>query len=365
MDYEEKIACIRLIRTRNIGPMTFRLLMQRYGTARDALEAVPKLAKRGGRNIIPASRSSAIAELKANEAANANLIFKGSDDYPARLAQYDDAPPILSVRGNIHLFHRPMIAIVGARNASINAQRHAESLAEALSNEGYVIVSGLARGIDTSVHNGALRGGTVAVIAGGIDIVYPAENKDLHQAIAEQGAIIAEMPPGTKPTQRHFPTRNRIIASMSLGVVVVEAAARSGSLITAREAGERGAEVMAIPGSPLDPRASGCNRLIRDGATLIQNHHDIIEALSVRTPIEEPKASEPIPIHSEQGSEEDMASTRSTILNGLSAEPIEIDELLRWCKTTPAIVYAVILELEIAGHLLRHHGNRVSKILTE
>ena len=152
---------------------------------------------------------------------------------------------------------------------------------------------------------------------------------------------------------------------MSLGVVVVEAAARSGSLITAREAGERGAEVMAVPGSPLDPRASGCNRLIRDGATLIQNHRDIIEALSVRTPIEEPKASEPTPIHSEHGSEEDMASTRSTILNGLSAEPIEIDELLRWCKTTPAIVYAVILELEIAGHLLRHHGNRVSKILTE
>lgn len=365
MDYEDKIACIRLIRTHNIGPMTFRLLMRRYGTARDALAAVPTLAKRGGRDIIPASRASAVAEMKANEAAGATLLFKGSDDYPDRLAQFDDAPPILSVRGNIHLFHRPMIGIVGARNASINAQRHAESLAGSLAAEGYVIISGLARGIDTAVHNGALQDGTVAVIAGGIDIIYPAENEDLHHAIAEQGAVVAEMPPGTKPTQRHFPTRNRIIASMSLGIVVVEAAQRSGSLITAREAAERGAEVMAIPGSPLDPRAAGCNQLIRDGATLVQNHHDIIEALSARPPMAEPEMPEPMRMDIDTTSENDIASARSTILDGLSAEPIEIDDLLRWCNTPPACVHAAILELEIAGHLLRLHGNRVSKILSE
>ena len=359
MEYEEKLACLRLIRTRNIGPMTYSLLIRRYGSAHSALEAIPDLAKRAGRKLVPASRSVAEQEWQTNERVGATLVFKGNDDYPARLAQFEDAPPVFSIIGNKHLLHHPMIGIVGARNASINAQRHAEVLAEALTTEGYVISSGLARGIDTAVHNGAFAGGTIAVVADGIDIIYPPENKDLSHAISERGAVIAEMPPGTNPTPRLFPTRNRIIAGMALGVVVVEAAERSGSLITAREAAERGAEVMAIPGSPLDPRSAGCNHLIREGATLVQNHFDIIEALSARPPIQAPPTPPLPPANMQTGSENDIAAARDTILNGLGAEPIEIDDLMRWCAETPACVHAAILELEIAGHLLRHRGNRV------
>jgi len=235
MDREEKLACLRLIRTPNIGPMTFSLLLQRYGSAIEALRAVPELAKRGGRSLKPACHAHAEAEFQANEDAGATLLFKGADDYPTRLAQFDDAPPVLSVRGSPHLLSRPSVGIVGARNASINAQRLAQSLAEDLAAEGYVIVSGLARGIDAAAHNGALAGGTVAVIAGGIDIIYPPENADFHESIAQTGLLVAEMPPGTQPTPRHFPIRNRIIGALALGVVVVEAAERSGSLITARE----------------------------------------------------------------------------------------------------------------------------------
>ena len=257
MDREEQIACLRLIRTPNIGPMTFSLLLQRYGSAAEALRAVPDLARRGGRTLKPATRAIAEAELAANKSAGARLLFKGGHDYPARLGQFDDAPPVLSAKGAVHLLGRPGVAIVGARNASINAQRLAQSLAEDLGSEGYVVISGLARGIDAAAHNGALAGGTIAVIAGGIDVVYPSENTDLHESIAEAGLLLAEMPPGTQPTPRHFPIRNRIIGALALGTVVVEAAERSGSLITARETAERGGEVMAVPGSPLDPRSQG------------------------------------------------------------------------------------------------------------
>ncbi len=280
MDREEQIACLRLIRTPNIGPMTFSLLLQRYGSAAEALRAVPDLARRGGRTLKPATRAIAEAELAANKSAGARLLFKGGHDYPARLGQFDDAPPVLSAKGAVHLLGRPGVAIVGARNASINAQRLAQSLAEDLGSEGYVVISGLARGIDAAAHNGALAGGTIAVIAGGIDVVYPSENTDLHESIAEAGLLLAEMPPGTQPTPRHFPIRNRIIGALALGTVVVEAAERSGSLITARETAERGGEVMAVPGSPLDPRSQGCNHLIREGATLIRDIADITECLS-------------------------------------------------------------------------------------
>ncbi|MDB3891746.1 DNA-processing protein DprA [Alphaproteobacteria bacterium] len=362
MDHAEKLATLRLIRTHNIGPMTFSLLIRRFGSACDALAAVPELSKRGGRKITLAATSLAEAEIEANTSAGAQLIFKGDDAYPPRLAQFDDTPPVISVCGNTHLLHRPMIAMVGARNASINAQRHGEKLAEELTGEGYVIVSGLARGIDTAAHNGALQGGTVAVIAGGIDVVYPPENEDLQNAIAQTGLLLAEMPPGTTPTPRHFPIRNRIIAGMAVGTVVIEAAERSGSLITAREASERGGEVMAIPGSPLDPRAAGCNHLIREGATLVQNHLDIIEALSNAVEVRAPAHREP-DAYFVASSEQDITIARNAILSGLAAEPIEIDELTRWCKVSPASVHAAILELELAGFLLRLHGNRVSKIL--
>ena len=363
MDCEEKLACLRLIRTPNIGPMTFSLLLQRYGSAVEALRAVPELAKRGGRSLKPAGRAVAEAELKANDDAGATLLFKGGEDYPARLAQFDDAPPVLSVRGSTHLLSRPSVAIVGARNASINAQRLAQSLAEELAAEGYIIVSGLARGIDAAAHNGALAGGTVAVIAGGIDIIYPPENADLHESIAVSGLLLAEMPPGTQPTPRHFPIRNRIIGALSLGVVVAEAAERSGSLITAREAGERGGEVMAIPGSPLDPRSQGCNHLIREAATLVRGAGDILECLSRPASATLPAPADWREAKLASGKPEEIDRCRTLILEGISAEGTDVDEVIRWCGRPASTVLAAILELEIAGRLTRHHGNRICLVI--
>lgn len=363
MDLTEKISRIRLIRTRNVGPMTYGLLMQRYGSAIAAIEAIPDLAKRVGRQLKPASIDLAKDELAHNQAAGATMLFRGGDGYPARLGQFDDAPPVISVKGNANLLNRPLVAIVGARNASINALRHAESLASELSQNGYVIVSGLARGIDGAAHNGALNGGTIAVIAGGIDNYYPPENEKLQHAIEESGLIIAEMPPTTQPTPHHFPIRNRINAGLSLGVVVIEAAARSGSLITAREASERGSEVMAIPGSPLDPRAEGCNNLIREGATLVTNTADILECLSrpLKATLPPPTDwSAPAP---DPGSSSDVEDCRRIIIEGLSTSSTDIDQIVRWCNAPTATVQAAILELELAGLVSRHHGNRVAKIV--
>ena len=364
MDREERLAHLRLIRTPNIGPMTFSLLLQRYGSAVAALRAVPELARRGGRSLKPAGRAVAEAELAANESAGATLLFKGTDDYPARLAQFDDAPPLLSMRGSAHLLTRPSIAIVGARNASINAQRLAQSLAEELSQEGYVIVSGLARGIDAAAHNGGLAGGTIAVVAGGIDVTYPPENADLQDSIVESGLLLAEMPPGTQPTPRHFPIRNRIISGLALGVLVVEAAERSGSLITAREAADRGGEVMAVPGSPLDPRSAGCNHLIREGAILVRGTADILEALARPSTASLPDPSDWRAARLTPGPPEAVDRCRTVILDGLGPESMDIDELVRWCEAPAATVLAAILELEIAGRLTRHHGNRVCLVLT-
>lgn len=363
MDREERLAHLRLIRTPNIGPMTFSLLLQRYGSATAALRAVPELAKRGGRTLKPAGRAVAEAELQANEAAGAALMFKGGEDYPERLAQFDDAPPVLSYRGAPHLLRRPAIAIVGARNASINAQRFAQSLAEDLSGEGYVIVSGLARGIDAAAHNGALAGGTVAVIAGGIDVTYPPENAELQEGIAETGLVLAEMPPGTQPTPRHFPIRNRIISGLALGVVVVEAAERSGSLITAREAGERGGEVMAVPGSPLDPRAAGCNHLIREGATLVRGTADILECLARPRAATLPDPADWKEARLSPGTPEAVDRCRDSILGALGPEGTDIDEVVRWCGAPASTVLAAILELEIAGRVTRHHGNRICLVI--
>lgn len=363
MDREEQLAYLRLIRTPNIGPMTFSLLLQRYGSAGEALRAVPELAKRGGRTLKPASRADAESELKANEAAGATLLFKGREDYPERLGQFDDARPVMSFRGAAHLLRRPSIAIVGARNASINAQRFAQSLAEDLSGEGYVIVSGLARGIDAAAHNGALVGGTVAVIAGGIDVTYPPENTELHESIAETGLLLAEMPPGTQPTPRHFPIRNRIISGFALGVVVVEAAERSGSLITAREAGERGGEVMAVPGSPLDPRSTGCNHLIREGATLVRGTADILECLAQPRMATLPDPADWRTARLSPGTPDAIDRCRDAILGALGPEGTDIDEVIRWCGSPAATVLAAILELEIAGRVTRHHGNRVCLVM--
>ncbi|MEC8641278.1 MAG: DNA-processing protein DprA [Pseudomonadota bacterium] len=363
MDREEQIAHLRLIRTPNIGPMTFSLLLQRYGSAADALRAVPELAKRGGRTLQPAPRSVAEAELAANEAVGARLLFKGGDGYPQRLTRFDDAPAVLSTRGAIHLLDRPGVGIVGARNASINAQRLAQGLADELASEGHVVISGLARGIDAAAHNGALAGGTLAVIAGGIDVYYPPENTELQDAIAETGLIVAEMPPGTQPTPRHFPIRNRIIGSLTLGTVLVEAAERSGSLITARETAERGGEVMAVPGSPLDPRSAGCNHLIREGATLVRGMADILECLARPSVADAPDPQDWRDARLAPGPPESIDRCRTTILEALGPEGTDIDEVIRWCGAPTATVLAAILELELAGRITRHHGNRVCLVL--
>jgi len=326
MDEHEQVARVRLIRTRNIGPMTYSMLMARYGTAVAALAAIPEISARGGRKLQIASIAYAKAKISNNADLGAKLIWHDSEFFPPHLAQFDDAPACLSTQGSLHLLQRPMIAIVGARNASINAMRFAEKIAADLGDAGYVIVSGMARGIDAAAHHGAMPTGTIGVIAGGIDIIYPPENRGLYAEIKTKRLLLAEMPPSTAPTPRHFPTRNRIIASLAMGVLVVEAATRSGSLITTREAAERGGDVMAVPGSPLDPRADGCNRLIREGAILVQSAADVIEHVSNHKTVEMPPPQTPWHnISSRSNNETDISLCRDAILAGLSGEPVEVE----------------------------------------
>src|SRR6266851_2349936 len=282
----ERLDWLRLIRSENVGPVTFYQLLRRFGSASAALEKLPELANRGGRRapltLFP--RAQAERELAELARVGATLLAWGEPDYPAALAAIDDAPPLLAVKGNTALLGRRAIAVVGARNASANGRRLARDLASELGRHGLVVASGLARGIDAAAHLGAMASGTVAVLAGGIDIVYPPENQELYEAIVAQGAVVAEPALGTVPQARHFPRRNRIISGLSLGIVVVEAAARSGSLITARFALDQGREVFAVPGSPLDPRCRGANDLIRHGATLTESIDDILQQLPTLSP---------------------------------------------------------------------------------
>lgn len=274
------VARLRLIRTPGVGPATYRQLLARFKSPEAALDAIPELARRGGGSP-PALPAVAVIlrEIEQVERMGARYLFAGRGLYPALLDQADGAPPVLTVSGNLNLLERRSVAMVGARNASAAAVRFARQLAQELSRDEIVVVSGLARGVDTAAHQGAIEGGTIAVVAGGIDVYYPPENEALQRDIASRGLLIAEQPLGTEPRARHFPYRNRIIAGLALGTVVVEAAPKSGSLISARYAAEYGREVMAVPGSPLDPRAQGCNLLIREGATLVQSAADILEAI--------------------------------------------------------------------------------------
>lgn len=286
----------------------------------------------------------------------------GDDDYPPALATTEDGPPVLSVQGHAHLLARRMVAVVGARNGSANARSFTRKLAADLGAAGYVVVSGLARGIDAQAHVGALDTGTVAVVAGGVDVVYPPENEALHHDIASRGAILAESVIGTVPQARHFPSRNRIIAGLSLGTIVVEATARSGSLITARCAADYGREVFAVPGSPLDPRSQGPNRLIREGAHLIENADDVLAELSRFELSEEPKpcrdyAGMP-PAATDSTA---LAGARAAVMELLSPTPVPVDEIIRQCQFSPAVVMTVILEAELAGSIERHPGNRVAR----
>lgn len=349
---------LRLIRSANIGPVTYFHLLARFGNAAAALAAIPQLAARsGGKAPRIADLKDVAAEIDAVQRLGARYLFLGQGLYPPLLAEIDSAPPALIVRGDFSLFERPAIAIVGARNASAAACRFARDLARGLADEGVLVVSGLARGIDSAAHQGALGGGTAGVIASGIDITYPPENKELQEQVATQGLLIAEQPPGREPLARHFPYRNRIIAGMALGTVVVEAAPKSGSLITARLAGEAGREVMAVPGSPLDPRAQGCNSLIRDGATLIQSVADVLETIR---PIASMMGSPKIGFRAEPISADASDDERGTVLNLLSHAPVQVDEIIRQSGLVPATVQTVLLELELGGRLERHAGGRVS-----
>ena len=360
----ERIDWLRLIRSERVGPVTFRQLLARYGSAGAALEALPGLARRGGGRLAVCARAAAERELEALEALGARALALIEPDYPARLAALEDAPPLLGLLGHAHLLARPSVAMVGARNASANGRRLARRLAEALAGEGWVVVSGLARGIDAAAHEGALEGGTLGVVAGGLDVVYPEENAALYEAIGARGAILSEMPPGTVPQARHFPRRNRLISGLALGTVVVEAAPRSGSLITARLAAEQGREVMAVPGSPLDPRSRGCNHLIREGATLVETAADVLEALSRQTGTlaQEPQAPEFAAGMAAELDESELAGVRRSLEELLGPAPVAVDELLRQCQVSPALVHTGLLEMELAGRIDRLPGNRVATI---
>ena len=289
----------------------------------------------------------------------ARYLVLGKGLYPQSLAELENAPPILTAKGNIALVERPLVAIVGARNASAAACRFARGLAHELGNRGVTVVSGLARGIDSAVHDGSIETGTIAVIAGGVDVTYPPENEARQKDIGERGLLIAEMPPGTEPRARHFPYRNRIIAGLAAGTVVVEAAPQSGSLITARLAAEAGREVMAVPGSPLDPRAQGCNQLIRDGATLVQSASDVMECIthlngSVASPL---RTFESAPEAMPEDADPDI---RTLVEDLLGPSPVPVDEIVRLSGAAPGAVQLVLLELDLAGRLDRHAGNKVS-----
>lgn len=358
MSERERFDRLRLIRSPRIGPVSYRQLLARFGTAEAALRAIPDLAQRGGGRASVAEAGAVEREIAATRALGARHLLMGDADYPALLDQMEGAPPALIVRGDVALAARPCVAMVGARNASAAACRFARTLAQDLGQRGAVVVSGLARGIDTEAHRGSIDSGTIGVIACGIDIVFPPENKDLQAQVAESGLLVTEHPPGVQPLARHFPARNRIIAGLALGTVVVEAAPKSGSLITARLAGDAGREVMAVPGSPIDPRAQGCNSLIREGATLVQNGADVIEAIGSFDPRMVRQRS--FDFVSEPVSSDVAAQERAAVMALLGPVAVAVDEVIRQSALSPAVVQTVLLELELAGGLERQAGGRVS-----
>jgi DNA processing protein len=352
---------LRLIKSENVGPATFRQLINRFGSASEALAALPTLSRKGGlsRSLKVCSAEEAEADLERAGDIGARFVAAGEKGYPPLLRQIDGAPPLLCVKGRLELSAIEGVAIVGARNASAIARKFTRQLAQDIGAAGFLIVSGLARGIDTAAHEASLHMGTAAVLAGGIDYVYPPENADLQAQIAERGLLITEMVPGTVPRAEHFPRRNRIISGICRATVIVEAALRSGSLITARFAAEQNREVFAVPGSPMDPRCEGTNKLIREGATLLTKAEDVIEALrgmptaTADNEFLEPPSYQPPP-------EEPEEDERRRIAGLLSPSPVDIDDLIRESGSTASVVTSVLLELELADKVQRHPGGRVS-----
>ncbi len=370
LDDRQRLACLRLIRSENVGPVTFRALINHFGGARAALAALPELSERGGRRrpIRICPQSAAEAEMEAAARAGARPLFTIEPGYPAALAVAEGAPPLIYVKGDEGLLARPTVGIVGSRAASAAGQQMARLLAAGLGQAGYVVASGLALGIDAAAHQAALDTGTIAVLAGGLDIVYPPQNEALQRAIGERGCLVGEQPPGFRPRGNDFPRRNRIISGLSLGVVVVEAARRSGSLITARRAADQGREVLAVPGHPLDPRAWGTNQLIRDGATLVTSADDVVSALQpfgtqrnaigTAALLEAEDAGEGAPQPLPQVADD----ARSRLTAALGPAPVHIDELARATGLPIRIVQTVLLELALAGRL-EHHGSQLVSLL--
>jgi DNA processing protein len=364
----QRIAWLRLIRTSNVGPASFRDLVNRFGSAETALEMLPELMAATGskRTLYIPGVSDIEAEMDTANRHGARFVCIGEPDYPPLLKVIDHPPPVLAIIGKGEVFRLPVIAIVGARNASLAGIKMARTLAGEIGREGYSIVSGLARGIDTAAHQGSLESGTIGVLAGGLDMPYPPENAGLCSEIARRGgAVVSEMPFGWQPRAQDFPRRNRLVAGMALGLVVIEAAKRSGSLISARLAGEMGRLVFAVPGSPLDPRAGGTNGLLKEGATLVTETSDVLSAiapLSARPGTQSLLLEEPPDLsHSPSHGDDE----RSLIVEALGPTPIEIDEIIAHTRLHPAQVSMVLLELDLAGRLERHSGGSVSLVFRD
>lgn len=360
----QRLAWLRLIRSDNVGPATFRDLINHFGSAEAAIDALPELSRRGGatRSVRITSRSDAERELEAASRHGAVFIGVGEPDYPPALRQIDGAPPLIAAKGNLSALTKPSVGIVGSRNASISGAKFAAMIAHDAGRAGYVITSGLARGIDTAAHRASLDTGTIAVLAGGLDQPYPPENLGLLDDITNgSGLSVSEMPFGWEPRARDFPRRNRLIAGISLGVVVVEAAERSGSLITARMAADFGRLVFAVPGSPLDPRCQGTNGLLKEGATITTGSEDVLVALAPLSQLDlfsPPIIEEPSKYNNDMMPPDDDA--RGVIVNALGPTPVEVDDIIRHTELPAATVYLILLELDLAGRLHRHSGGMVS-----
>jgi DNA processing protein len=369
----ERLDWLRLIRCDGIGPVSFKGLVESHGSARAVIEALPEIIKRSGRSLRLPSDAGLERELKAMDAAGARFIAMGEPEYPEALAEIDSAPPLVAVQGSVAVLHKPMVAIVGARNASASGLGLAAEMAAILANAGYAIVSGLARGIDKAVHEATQRTGTVAVVAGGLGKLYPPQHEDLARNLVGAGCVMTEAPFDWVATARDFPKRNRIVSGLALGVVVVEAAMKSGSLITARLAGEQGRPLMAVPGSPRDPRHDGCNNLIREGATLVRHAHDVLEVVAPLVEhrhIAPPRHRPPQIRFDFDGPRERQAAPARPILSGetdqdhlvglLGPSPVAMDDLVRASGLEPRRVQLIVLELDLAGRIERHGNGMVS-----